>query len=379
MSSRLSTRALSNLNNPRRFEEIAHLHANAFNWKPQGRIPLGIHVVDPKHSLSLTYSDWLNPEPFLEFQTRVLADTLAVGSDLLPAVALNHLGDAVLTSMFGAELRMPEDCSAPIQDIGPTPIPMFPSIKETATLEMPARDAGIMPDVERMALYYRESLPDWVHVVAPMPAGPFSTAMELRGSNIVLDMLEHPETCRRFIDLCARLLAGVEQHVRQLIGTPLDRHVSNFSILGTGVRLGEDSMVNLSPSMIKDFCVPVCNTVNNICGGRGHVHFCSLPHSRFEHIYAALADTSEVAVLSSQFGFEYYQDHFDELRGRLAIESFYGDAYRYVCTKYGSFRDWANEFVPRFKNESGLVLYCQVASLDEARELWAVWEEAHIL
>ena len=379
MSSRLSTVALSNLNNPGRFEEIAHLHANAFSWRPQGRIPLGIHVVDPIHSQGLMYRDWLNPKPFLEFQTRVLADTLAVGSGLLPTVALNHLGDAVLTTMFGADLSMPGNCSATLQDIGPSPLPMFSSIEEVASVEMPGMDAGIMPDVENMALYYRETLPNWVHVVAPMPTGPFSTAMELRGSGILFDVIEHPALCRQLIDMCARLQAKVERHIRQLIHSPLNRHVSNFGILGTGLRLGEDSMVNLSPAMIKDYIVRGCAVVNDVCGGRGHVHFCSLPHSRFEHVYPVLADSSEVAVLSSQFGFEYYQDHLDELRGRLAIESFYGDAYHYVSTKYGSFRDWANEFVPRFKNESGLVLYCQVASLDEARELWAVWEEAHIL
>ena len=338
---------------------------------------MGIHVVNPQHFQHLTYRDWLNPEPFLEYQAKVLADTLAVGSDLLPVVAINHLGDAVLTSMFGAELFMPENASATLQDIGPTPMPMFSDIEAVASLEMPAMDAGIMPDVDRMALYYRAALPEWVHVVAPMPAGPFSTAMELRGSNIMLDMIERPDLVHRFINLCARLLAGVERHVRQLIHSPLDRHISNFGILGTGLRLGEDSMVNLSPTMIEEFCLPAFAAVNDICGGCGHVHFCSLPHSRFEHIYPVLADSPQVAVLSSQFGFEYYQDHLDELRGRLAIESFYGDAYRYVCTKYGSFRDWAKEFVPRFKNESGLVLYCQVASVDEARELWAVWQEAH--
>jgi hypothetical protein len=91
-----------------------------------------------------------------------------------------------------------------------------------------------------------------------------------------------------------------------------------------------------------------------------------------------LLPVSEVKVVSSQFGFEYYEQHLDELRGRMAIESFYGeDAIEYVCQKYGSFRDWANYFVPRFKNESGLVLYFQVDSLEEGCEVWAAWQEAH--
>ena len=80
---------------------------------------------------------------------------------------------------------------------------------------------------------------------------------------------------------------------------------------------------------------------------------------------------------SSQFGFEYYQAHLESLRGRLAIESFYGDAYTYVCEKFGSFGDWAFDFVPRFKNESGLILYLWVPSLDLAVEIWETWQQAH--
>ena len=114
-----------------------------------------------------------------------------------------------------------------------------------------------------------------------------------------------------------------------------------------------------------------------MCGARGHVHFCSLAHSRFEHLYGALAGLPNVAVVSSQFGFEFYAEHLHALRGRLAVEAFYGDAYRYVCERCGSFAEWAREFVPRFKDASGLVLYCQVDSVEEGRDVWSAWERAH--
>ena len=368
---------LEKLNRPGRFAEIAQLHVNAFNWRPQGRIPLGIHVVDPEHAGGLDYGEWLNPEPFLEFQAKVLADTLAVGSDLLPAVAINHLGDAVLPSMFGAEMYLPEKAGATLQDVGPASLPVFPDIQQVASLGMPGLEAGIMPDVLRIASYYREKLPDWVRVVAPMPVGGFSTAMLLRGSELLFDLLDQPALCHKLIGLCARLQVEVERHVRMATGAPLALHVTNFGIRGAGLRLAEDSMVNLSPAMIEEFCLPAFACVNRLCGGRGHVHFCSLPHSRFEHIYSALLDMPEVAVVSSQFGFEYYEQHVDELRGRLAVESFYGDAYPYVQQKHGSFKDWADDFVPRFKNESGLVLYCQAQSVEEGQGLWAAWDEAH--
>jgi hypothetical protein len=179
--------------------------------------------------------------------------------------------------------------------------------------------------------------------------------------------------------MCADLVVAVQQPLRRLVGSPeRGEHVTNFGIMGTGLRLGEDSMVCLSPAMIRQFCVSAFARVNQLCGGQGHVHFCSLVHSRYQHIYAGLAPVPEVAVVSSQFAFEYYAQHLADLRGRLAVESFYGDdAYAYVCDRYGSFRAWADDFVPRFKHQSGLVLYFQVSSIEEGQELWAIWQQAH--
>jgi len=368
---------LEDLYDPRHTALVRQRHQRAFAWEPQGWIPLGIHVVNPEHMSGLEYERWLEPEHFFTAQYQVLRDTLAVGSDLLPVVGINHLGDAVVSSMLGAEQFMPETMGVTLQDVGPAPLPVFSSIEQVTQMEMPSLDAGIVPQVERFLTYYRQKLPGWVHVVAPSPTGPFTMAMMLRGSDFLLDLKDNPQLCHKLIEMCTRLQIQVELNFRGLTGESLTEHVTNFGVLGVGLRLGEDSIVNLSPSMIHEFCLPVFNLVNSLCGGVGHIHFCSLIHSRFEHIYPALAATEQVAVVSSQFGWEYYQEHLEELRGRLAVESFYGDSYGYVCRKYGSFRAWAEQFVPRFKNESGLVLYCQVESVEEGRRVWESWQQAH--
>lgn len=375
MSSRPSD--LEDLYNPRHTALVRQRHQRAFAWEPQGWIPLGIHVVNPEHMSGLEYERWLEPEHFFTAQYQVLRDTLAVGSDLLPLVAINHLGDAVVSSMLGAEQFMPETMGATLQDVGPAPLTVFSSIEQVAQMEKPSLDAGIVPQVERFLTYYRQRLPGWVHVVTPMPSGPFTMAMMLRGSDFLLDLKDNPQLCHKLIEMCTRLQVEVELNFRGLTGESLTEHVTNFGVLGVGLRLGDDSIVNLSPSMIHEFCLPVVNLVNSVCGGVGHIHFCSLIHSRFEHVYPALAATEQVTVVSSQFGWEYYQEHVEELRGRLAVESFYGDAYRYVCGKYGSFGAWADQFVPRFKDESGLVLYCQVESVEEGRRVWESWQQAH--
>ena len=362
---------------PARFAHVAELHRKAFAWEPQGWIPLGIHVVNPAHSEGLDYDNWLDPATVFEIQARVLRDTFTVGSDLLPSMPLNHLGCAPLTSMFGSEQIMPDGAGATFQDVGPFPQPVLSDITEVRDLAMPDISAGITPDIERMMKYYRQHLPSWIHVVPPMPSGPLSTAMQLRGSELLIDLVDHPAECAHLINLCAQVEADLNCHLSEQSGKPPAGRVTNFGILGTGLRLGDDSLVNLSPEMIHTFCVPAVEIANDICGGLGHVHFCSLIERRHEHMYTALADADSIAVVSSQFGFEYYQQHLDALRGRLAVESYYGDALAYCIEKHGSFEQWARQFVPQFKNESGLVLYMQVDSVEEGQRYWQAWQDAH--
>ncbi|MAE63754.1 MAG: hypothetical protein CMJ18_05735 [Phycisphaeraceae bacterium] len=107
------------------------------------------------------------------------------------------------------------------------------------------------------------------------------------------------------------------------------------------------------------------------------MHFCTLAGRRSDQVFEPLAASPGIAMASTQFGFEYYVDHLDELRGRLAIEALYGDAHDYICRKHGTFRDWALDFVPRFKDESGLILFLQAPSVEAARALWDTWEQAH--
>ena len=71
---------------------------------------------------------------------------------------------------------MPEDASATLQDVGPTPLAVFESINDVAELDVPSLDAGIIPDVQRILRFYRERLPEWIHLVTPMPCGSRSGA-----------------------------------------------------------------------------------------------------------------------------------------------------------------------------------------------------------
>ena len=359
-----------------RFLEIAERHRRALEWEPQGWIPLGLIVSDPEDTRGLTYDQWLDPAPFFELQARILRNTLAVGSDTMPVLPLNHLGDVLIPTMFGAELFVPTDMGDSLQDTGATPLPILDSIAAADDLEMPAMAEGCMPEIVEIVRAWRAWAPDWVSIVTPFPVGPFSLAAELRGSDLFVDLIDDPDRCHRLLDLCARTQVQTEQYLASLRANPTDLPLSNFGVRSQGRRLGDDTIVNLSPAQISAFVVPHLETIARALGP-ATVHFCTLPQHRADQVFAPLSRSPLISTASTQFGFEYYEAHLDELRGRLSIEAFYGEAHDYVCERFGSFGEWAFEFVPRFKNESGLVLYFQVPDVDTGREYWEIWEEAH--
>ena len=365
------------LNDPARFALTAERHRNAFRWVQQDWIPLGVIVNDPAHSAGLSYDDWLEPEAFLALQAKMLRDTLEAGSDINPTIALNHTGNALYSSVFGAEITIPHDEVTSIQDIGPWILPILSDIEEVDGLVPPKIPCGMMDHAERFMRFYREHLPEWVRVVSPSKIGPFSLAALLRGWEFYLDVAADPERSRRLVEVCAETLIAVEAYFRDIADETDDCHYSEFGIAGPGMRLGADSIVSVSPDAIRQLVLPSVRRMAGAFGGRAYLHFCSLQNSRCEHVYEALRDDPVVFATSSQFGFEYYEQHVDELAGRLAIESLYGDALPYIERTHGSFEAWAKDFVPRFKGRSGLVLYFEVSSAEEAKHYWSVWQAAH--
>jgi len=365
------------LNDPQRFAKVSERHRRALSWEPQGYIPLGVIVSDPAHLAGVSYEQWLAAEVFYEAQAKLLRDTLAVGSDYMPVIAMNHLGDVLVPTMFGAGLFVPSAMGESAQETGATPRAVFNDIAEVDGLELPDMSSGHMPQFVEIITRWREWAPEWAHIVTPFPLGPFSLAMELRGSEFLVDILLEPERCKRLLSLCAEMQIRTERHLRSAIDDENGPPLSNFGVHSLGRRVGDDSIITLSPGLISEFAVPCLETIAQELGAMT-LHFCTLVEHRADHVFEPLAASPWITTASTQFGFEYYEKHLERLRGRLSIEALYGDARRYITNTFGSFRDWAFDFVPRFKNESGLVLYFfDVPSVEEGRELWAIWQEAH--
>lgn len=364
------------LNDPGRFARVAKCHLNAIAWKQQDYIPLSIIVNNPDNIKGISYNQWLDAAVFFEAQAKILRDTLTVGSDYMPILPMNHLGDVLIPAMFGAELLVPSEMSVSFQDQGPSPLPVIETIEAVDALHLPDMAAGMMPDFTKIITAWREWAPSWVEIVTPFPLGPFTLATELRGSDFFLDIVDNPEWSHKLLSLCAKIQVQVELHLRGLIGQTKNLPISNFGVRSGGRRLGDDTIINLSPDMITEFAVPYIETIAKQLGP-ATVHFCTLTERRADHVFEPLAASPHIVMGSSQFGFEYYEKNVDQLEGRLAVESLYGKGISYVINKYGSFEKWAKYFVPRFKHRSGLILYFEVGSVEEGKRYWETWQAVH--
>jgi len=89
-----------------------------------------------------------------------------------------------------------------------------------------------------------------------MPTGALTTAMELRGSDLLMDLVDQRDLCMRLMLLCAETVARAEMQFRRAVGTPTKPYLTNFGVAGAGLRLGDDSICNLSGEMIRRFCGP---------------------------------------------------------------------------------------------------------------------------
>ena len=117
----------------------------SLNWVPVDRPPLGVWINRPENRADLVFEDIFDFRTFFTLQTRILADTLSIGSDITPALAINNFGDGILPSMFGADLVIPPPEINVIQDLGPWVVPLLHSASEMAAVRKPSLNSGLFP------------------------------------------------------------------------------------------------------------------------------------------------------------------------------------------------------------------------------------------
>ncbi len=203
--------------------------------------------------------------------------SLEAGDGALLAVRCNY-GTGILPSVLGADLFiMPAETNTL-----PTSIPIqggVDGIKAILDRGAPNLRAGLGARVfemaERyMALFERYPLIGrYTHLYHPDLQGPMDVCELLWGSSLFLDALDRPDLVHALLNLITETYIRFMREWDRLAPAGA-QYAVHWSLLHAGhIMLRDDSAMNFSPAMFREFILPYDQRLLDELGG-GAIHFC---------------------------------------------------------------------------------------------------------
>ena len=183
-----------------------------------------------------------------------------------------NFGTIFIPTMFGLKYKVPKDTFAWLTS--------HLSKDEIKKFEFPNLDEiDILKKAIEYIRFFKEELPEWIHVYLPDTLGPFEIAHAVYGDNIFYDLYDDPEFIHHLLKLCTSMYIQVTEKLKEVVeeerticyhGHALSRGIYMRS---GGTRISEDSATLVSPKHIDEFIIPYDREVLKAFGG-GFVHYC---------------------------------------------------------------------------------------------------------
>ena len=131
---------------------------------------------------------------------------------------------------------------------------------------------GEMPRVLDHLHFFHENVPEGVRVSCPMAVGPLSQADVILGADIWLLFHDQPEKVRRLLDKITDAITKLLKMQKKIVGEPVEcMWTGPFFMSNGGIKIGNDSVVMLSPDMFRESVIPsIVNLCKSFSGGYHH-------------------------------------------------------------------------------------------------------------
>lgn len=230
-------------------------------------------------------------------QLALCSSTLAGATGNFPGVRSNY-GVGILPSLFGAELFiMPREMNNM-----PNSLPLgdgADAIRAMLDRGLPDLRTGLGGKVLDMGARFNElfapypSLSEWIPVYHPDLQGPMDACELLWGSTIFYDMVDTPELVHQALSLVTdTYIAFMKEWWK--VAPPRAGFNVHWGLLYKGnIMLRDDSAMNLSPEMYREFILPYNQRCLDALGG-GALHACG----RVDHWAPIAARLSGLTALN---------------------------------------------------------------------------------
>lgn len=218
-----------------------------------------------------------DPEKMALQQLNGCSRVLAEASGSLMCVRSNY-GTGILSSLFDVEVfRMDEETNTL-----PTTRPVSggkEAIRRLIDAGVPDLDRGFGGRALEMGEYFKElfqpypHIARYVHVYHPDTQGPMDICELVWGSGLFLELMQEPELVKEFLELITATYIAYMDRWRQVF-PPEGDFAAHWGLMHRGtVMLRDDSAMNLSPEMFREFIEPYDQRLLSRYGG-GAIHFC---------------------------------------------------------------------------------------------------------
>jgi hypothetical protein len=263
---------------------------------------------------------WSDPEAAFAKAAAAMAPKLAVDSDWVPSVNHGMYQCVTIPRLYGARIQFLGDGSDPV------PEPVFGSADEAAGAPRPAAAGAVVEEVLAVAAAARRGLPEGWALSFPASASPLDLAqLLLGGEEFLVACMTDADAVAAFLDSLTTLFIEVTKLVRDAMreqtgalpepnrgDTPRLRGtsdawtgaVTNRGMHFPGLRLPADSIVNMSPDLIRRLALPV---IERLASALGPIclHFCTSP-APAAHVLPVLLETGCVLAVDNWQGSEVF-------------------------------------------------------------------------
>jgi hypothetical protein len=355
---------------PWRQAEIEQLHRQALRWEPVRRLPLTFSYPIPPDAPfqpfphSKTFED---PQKMLYNELVNGFDASIACRDRLdddqPLAIRANFGTVLVASMLGGRMEQvgenPPWCR---------PFETIDEFREATELDPLDFSRGWCPRVNERYQFYRQTLDGYpelarlVHLALPDLQGPLDTAELLRGCQLYVDMCVEPEFVARALKKIAQAQVGFASHLLPLLGNGDEPFSHQHAQLICGqILMRDDSAILISPDMYRQHVAGHDAMVLHELGGGG-LHACG----KAEHVI------EEFFALPSIRCLDLGQPELNNIDGIYAKAR-----RRRIAMVRGSVRRdelITGRVMERFP--TGVSLFHNAESLDDAQAIWAAYRDA---
>ncbi len=256
-------------------------------WKRFAELRCGDAVFDPRRPApSLPAIGWprVRVNSTLDDFDRMAIHQFESCSTILAAAGGNLLcvrcnyGTPILPAPFGAELFIMPDETDTLPACHPLP-GGAEAIRRLLDQPSPSLDHPYLAKVFEMGRRFADIAKRYpkigrhVHIYHPDVQGPMDVMEMLWGSDIFIGLYDEPDLAHAMLNRLCEFYIQVMRHWESII-PPMQSFAPHWGMLHAGrIMLRDDSAMNLSPDMFKEFVLPYDSRLLSEFGG-GAMHAC---------------------------------------------------------------------------------------------------------